>query len=50
MPKAISFGASKWSEHACSIGTWCRQGEFAENVAGGVDTYTLRQPIGVCAG
>jgi malonate-semialdehyde dehydrogenase (acetylating)/methylmalonate-semialdehyde dehydrogenase len=25
-------------------------GEFAENVAGGVDTYTLRQPIGVCAG
>ena len=25
-------------------------GEFAENVAGGVDTYTMRQPIGVCAG
>uniref|UniRef100_UPI002027ADEF CoA-acylating methylmalonate-semialdehyde dehydrogenase n=1 Tax=Caballeronia sp. ATUFL_M2_KS44 TaxID=2921767 RepID=UPI002027ADEF len=36
-------------EHACSIGT-LQQGEFAENVAGGVDTYTLRQPIGVCAG
>ena len=35
-------------EHACSIGT-LQQGEFAENVAGGVDTYTLRQPIGVCA-
>lgn len=36
-------------EHACSIGT-LQMGEFAENVAGGVDTYTLRQPIGVCAG
>jgi malonate-semialdehyde dehydrogenase (acetylating) / methylmalonate-semialdehyde dehydrogenase len=36
-------------EHACSIGT-LQQGEFSENVAGGVDTYTLRQPIGVCAG
>jgi malonate-semialdehyde dehydrogenase (acetylating)/methylmalonate-semialdehyde dehydrogenase len=36
-------------EHACSIGT-LQLGEFAENVAGGVDTYCLRQPIGVCAG
>ncbi len=36
-------------EHACSIGT-LQLGEFAQNVAGGVDTYTLRQPIGVCAG
>src|ERR1700680_4189554 len=36
-------------EHACSIGT-LQLGEFAENVANGVDTYALRQPIGVCAG
>ena len=36
-------------EHACSIGT-LQLGEFAENVAGGVDTYTLRQSIGVCVG
>jgi malonate-semialdehyde dehydrogenase (acetylating)/methylmalonate-semialdehyde dehydrogenase len=36
-------------EHACSIGS-LQLGEFAENVAGGVDTYTMRQPIGVCAG
>jgi malonate-semialdehyde dehydrogenase (acetylating) / methylmalonate-semialdehyde dehydrogenase len=36
-------------EHACSIGT-LQLGEFAENVAHEVDTYTLRQPIGVCAG
>src|SRR6202158_1976071 len=36
-------------EHACSVGS-LQLGEFAENVAGGVDTYTLHQPIGVCAG
>jgi malonate-semialdehyde dehydrogenase (acetylating)/methylmalonate-semialdehyde dehydrogenase len=36
-------------EHACSIGS-LQLGEFAENVAGGVDTYTIRQSIGVCAG
>jgi malonate-semialdehyde dehydrogenase (acetylating)/methylmalonate-semialdehyde dehydrogenase len=36
-------------EHASSIGS-LQMGEFAENVAGGVDTYTIRQPIGVCAG
>ena len=36
-------------EHACSVGT-LQLGEFAENVASGVDTYTLRQPLGVCAG
>ena len=36
-------------EHACSIGT-LSLGEFAENVAGGIDTYFIRQPIGVCAG
>jgi malonate-semialdehyde dehydrogenase (acetylating)/methylmalonate-semialdehyde dehydrogenase len=36
-------------EHACSIGS-LQMGEFSENVAGGVDTYSIRQPIGVCAG
>jgi len=36
-------------EHACAVGS-LQLGEFAENVAGGVDTYTLRQAIGVCAG
>ena len=36
-------------EHACSIGS-LQLGEFAENVASGVDTYSLRQPIGVCVG
>ena len=36
-------------EHACGIGT-LSLGEIAENVAGGIDTYFIRQPIGVCAG
>ncbi len=36
-------------EHAVSIGT-LSLGEYAENVANGVDTYFLRQPLGVCVG
>ena len=36
-------------EHACSIGT-LQMGEYTEGVARGVDTYTLQQPLGVCAG
>ena len=36
-------------EHAANIGN-LQMGELANNVAGGVDTYTLLQPLGVCAG
>lgn len=36
-------------EHAINVGT-LQMGEIANNVAGGVDTYTLLQPLGVCAG
>lgn len=36
-------------EHAANIGT-LQMGERANNVASGVDTYTLLQPLGVCAG
>ncbi|MEL0028775.1 MAG: aldehyde dehydrogenase family protein, partial [Perlucidibaca sp.] len=36
-------------EHAANIGS-LQMGELANNVAGGVDTYTLQQPLGVCAG
>src|SRR5258707_2585083 len=43
------FGGLEVVEHACSIGT-LSLGEIAENVAGGVDTYFIRQPIGVCVG
>lgn len=36
-------------EHAANIGS-LQMGELANNVANGVDTYTLQQPLGVCAG
>ena len=36
-------------EHAANIGN-LQMGEMARNVANGVDTYTLLQPLGVCAG
>lgn len=36
-------------EHAAAIGN-LQLGELANNVARGVDTYTMMQPIGVCAG
>jgi malonate-semialdehyde dehydrogenase (acetylating) / methylmalonate-semialdehyde dehydrogenase len=36
-------------EHAANIGN-LQLGEMANNVANGVDTYSLLQPLGVCAG
>lgn len=36
-------------EHACSVGS-LQMGEYIEGVARGVDTYTVQQPLGVCAG
>jgi len=36
-------------EHAANIGL-LQMGDLAVNVASGVDTYTLHQPLGVCAG
>ena len=36
-------------EHAANIGN-LQMGELSNNVAAGVDTYTLQQPLGVCAG
>ncbi|MDH5264174.1 MAG: CoA-acylating methylmalonate-semialdehyde dehydrogenase, partial [Betaproteobacteria bacterium] len=36
-------------EHACSVGS-LQMGEHLEQVAGGVDVYAIRQPIGVCVG
>src|SRR5690554_7371117 len=36
-------------EHASAVGN-LQLGEHANNVAGGVNTYTLLKPIGVCAG
>jgi malonate-semialdehyde dehydrogenase (acetylating) / methylmalonate-semialdehyde dehydrogenase len=36
-------------EHAANIGS-LQLGEVAQNVAANVDTYTMLQPLGVCAG
>jgi malonate-semialdehyde dehydrogenase (acetylating) / methylmalonate-semialdehyde dehydrogenase len=36
-------------EHAANIGN-LQMGELANNVASGVDTYTIQQGLGVCAG
>ena len=36
-------------EHACSVAS-LMMGETVENVARGIDTYSLVQPVGVCAG
>ena len=36
-------------EFACSVPT-ISMGELMENVAGGIDTYSIRQPLGVVAG
>ncbi|GAB4838399.1 Methylmalonate-semialdehyde dehydrogenase [acylating], mitochondrial [Ancistrocladus abbreviatus] len=36
-------------EHACGMAT-LQMGEFASNVSHGIDTYGIREPLGVCAG
>lgn len=36
-------------EAACGIGS-LMMGETVENVSSGIDTYSIRQPLGVCAG
>lgn len=36
-------------EHACGMAT-LQMGEYVPNVSNGIDTYSLREPLGVCAG
>ncbi|CAH9125164.1 unnamed protein product [Cuscuta epithymum] len=36
-------------EHACGMAT-LQMGEYVCNVSNGVDTYSIREPLGVCAG
>ncbi|XP_023642576.1 methylmalonate-semialdehyde dehydrogenase [acylating], mitochondrial [Capsella rubella] len=36
-------------EHACGMAT-LQMGEYVPNVSNGVDTYSIREPFGVCAG
>ncbi|XVE86887.1 hypothetical protein DITRI_Ditri18aG0071500 [Diplodiscus trichospermus] len=36
-------------EHACGLAT-LQMGEFVPNASSGIDTYCIREPLGVCAG
>lgn len=36
-------------EHACGLAV-LQVGQFAPNVSRGIDTYSIREPVGVCAG
>ncbi|CAN1332619.1 Methylmalonate-semialdehyde dehydrogenase [acylating], mitochondrial [Linum perenne] len=36
-------------EHACGMAT-LQMGEYVPNVAHGIDTFSIREPLGVCAG
>ncbi|KAM7479053.1 hypothetical protein LguiA_027266 [Lonicera macranthoides] len=36
-------------EHACGMAT-LQMGEFVSNVSNGIDSYSIREPIGICAG
>ncbi|XP_058010360.1 methylmalonate-semialdehyde dehydrogenase [acylating], mitochondrial-like isoform X3 [Hevea brasiliensis] len=36
-------------EHACGMAT-LQMGEFVPNACNGIDTYCIREPLGVCAG
>ncbi|KAM7256343.1 hypothetical protein ACFE04_012084 [Oxalis oulophora] len=36
-------------EHACGMAT-LQMGEYVPNVANGIDTFSIREPLGVCAG
>ncbi|GAV84832.1 Aldedh domain-containing protein [Cephalotus follicularis] len=36
-------------EHACGLAT-LQIGEFVSNVSNGIDSYSIREPLGVCAG
>ena len=43
------FSLAEVVEHACGMAT-LQMGEFVSNVSNGIDTYSIREPLGVCAG
>lgn len=45
----VSLSAAEVVEHACGLAT-TQIGEFAPNVSKGIDSYSVREPLGVCAG
>ena len=45
----LSFNVVEVVEHACAMAT-LQMGEFVPNASNGIDTYCIREPLGVCAG
>lgn len=45
----VSLSAAEVVEHACGSAS-TQIGEFAPNVSKGIDSYSMREPLGVCAG
>jgi len=43
------FSHTEVVEHACGMAT-LQMGEYVPNVANGIDTFSIREPLGVCAG
>lgn len=43
------YSSEEVVEHACGMGT-LQMGEYVSNVSNGIDTYSVREPLGVCAG
>ena len=46
---SLQFSFTEVVEHACGLAT-LQMGEFVSNVSNGIDTYSIREPLGVCAG
>ena len=49
MPKGSLIRGLEVVEYACGIPQMLK-GEFTENVGSNVDSWSIRQPLGVCAG
>jgi hypothetical protein len=45
----IFFSLIEVVEHACGMAT-LQMGEYVPNVSNGIDTFSIREPLGVCAG
>jgi Aldehyde dehydrogenase family len=45
----LDFQLTEVVEHACGMAS-LQMGEYVANVANGIDTYSIREPLGVCAG
>jgi malonate-semialdehyde dehydrogenase (acetylating) / methylmalonate-semialdehyde dehydrogenase len=46
---SLSYRATEVLEHACGMGT-LQMGEYESSVSIGNDTFSIREPPGVCTG